>query len=223
VVSTFGTLAGLAGIEHGIGEMLQGNVATDGMAIIAWPGPGPFDVLNGEPAMTIIPNFLVTGILAILVSLVYIACATLLAERKHSGMALILLSVAMLLVGAGFGSALLGIIVGLIATRINVNKASRPARLLAGKLWPWAYVACVFAWLLLLPGSIILACVFGTDNVALAVPVFILAAFGTLPLAVFTGFAYDHQRQAGASGDRTDRNDCIDEAGKRLSFTECRV
>jgi hypothetical protein len=207
VVSTLGTLAGLAGIEHGIGEVLHGNVATGGMAIIAWPGPGPFDVLSGEPAMTIIPNFLATGILAILVSLVYIACATVLVERKRSSLALILLSVVMLVVGAGFGSALLGIIVGLIATRINVNRVGRHTRLPAGELWPRAYVACVAAWLLLLPGSVILAYVFGTDNVSLAVPVFILAAFGTLLLAVCAAFAYDG-RQAGCPN----RNDCIGEA-----------
>ncbi len=36
-VSTFGTVAGLAGIEHGVGEMLQGNVAPDGMMILSWP------------------------------------------------------------------------------------------------------------------------------------------------------------------------------------------
>ncbi len=38
MVATLGTLAGLAGVEHGIGEILQGNVAPEGLAIIAWPG-----------------------------------------------------------------------------------------------------------------------------------------------------------------------------------------
>ena len=36
-VSTFGALAGLAGLEHGIGETLQGNRAPDGVTI-AFPG-----------------------------------------------------------------------------------------------------------------------------------------------------------------------------------------
>jgi hypothetical protein len=35
MASTFGVLAGLAGIEHGIGETLQGNVAPDGMMILS--------------------------------------------------------------------------------------------------------------------------------------------------------------------------------------------
>jgi hypothetical protein len=37
-VSTFGALAGLAGIEHGIGEVLQGNIAPEGPVVLSWPG-----------------------------------------------------------------------------------------------------------------------------------------------------------------------------------------
>ena len=64
-VSIFGALAGLMGIEHGIGETLQGNIAPDGLMILSWPGSELFHILTGEPAMTIVPNLLVTGILAI--------------------------------------------------------------------------------------------------------------------------------------------------------------
>jgi hypothetical protein len=220
VVSKLGLLAGLAGIEHGIGEVLQGNVATEGLRIVAWPGWELFRILAGEPAMTVIPNFLVTGIVAILVSLAYIACVTVLAGRKNSGPALILLAVAMLLTGAGYGSAILAFIVGLVATGLKVRETGRrtilPAvvRQASGKLWPAAYKACIVAWLLLMPGTIILACVFGTDNVIPAVPVFILAAFGTLLIAVFTGFVYDGRRPA----DQTHRNDCIGEARNTASI-----
>jgi hypothetical protein len=245
VVSKLGTLAGLAGIEHGIGETLQGNVAPDGLMIVAWPGWELFRILAGEPAMTIIPSLLVTGILAILFSLLYLAWATVLVKRKNSGLVLILLSVIMLLAGAGYGSALLAFIIGLVATRINVAGAGRRTRLPAGirhasvKLWPRTYVACVVAWLLLMPGTIILAYVFGTDNVAPALPVFILAAFGTLLLAIFTGFAYDGQQLADigkgpqvkrladqaaeAKADHPDRNDCINEAENRALHREHRA
>ena len=63
-VSTFGVLAGLAGIEHGIGEVFQGNVAPDWVMIESWPDSEVFDILSGEPAMTLVPNLLLTGILA---------------------------------------------------------------------------------------------------------------------------------------------------------------
>ena len=40
MVSTFGVIAGLAGIEHGVGEVRQGNVAPDGLTISSWPDSG---------------------------------------------------------------------------------------------------------------------------------------------------------------------------------------
>lgn len=118
-VSTFGVLAGLAGIEHGVGETLQGNAAPDGVMILSWPESETLGILAGEPAMTIVPNLLVTGVLAVLVSLVFLVWATAFVGRKHGGLALILLSAVMLLVGGGFGPPILGTIVGLAATRMT--------------------------------------------------------------------------------------------------------
>jgi len=68
VVSTFGLLAGLAGIEHGVGEILQGSVRPAGPVIESWPGSKAFEILGGEPALTVIPNLLVTGIVAVIVA-----------------------------------------------------------------------------------------------------------------------------------------------------------
>jgi hypothetical protein len=55
---------GLGGATHGPGEILQGNVAPSNIVFQAWPS---LKALAGEPAMTIIPNLLVTGILTIIV------------------------------------------------------------------------------------------------------------------------------------------------------------
>jgi hypothetical protein len=158
-VSTFGALAG---IEHGIGEVLQGNVAPEGVMILSWPDSEMFEILSGEPAMTFVPNLLVTGILAILISLILLVWVTMFVERKHGGLVLILLSVVMLLVGGGFGPPIIGIIVGVAATRINAPLSWWRTHLYSGsrrflaKVWPWSYVAGIFAWLLLLPGTILL-------------------------------------------------------------------
>ena len=61
----YGILIGIAGVEHGIFEILQGDVPTSGLMIDAigdayrfWPGAM-------ETALTIIPNYLWTGILAV--------------------------------------------------------------------------------------------------------------------------------------------------------------
>src|SRR6266511_487450 len=75
-VSTIGALIALAGVEHGIGEILQGDVAPAGTIIESWPGSEPFRVLAGEPAMTVVPNLLATGVLAVLSSLLLLVVAT---------------------------------------------------------------------------------------------------------------------------------------------------
>jgi len=69
VVATLGVLVGLAGIEHGVGEILQGSVRPQGLAIQSWAHSQAFQILGGEPAMTVIPNLLVTGVLAVIVAL----------------------------------------------------------------------------------------------------------------------------------------------------------
>ena len=70
-VPTFGALAGLAGVEHGIGEVLQGNTAPERVIILSWPEW--FTILAGEPAMTLVPSLFMAGILAIPVSLIFLA------------------------------------------------------------------------------------------------------------------------------------------------------
>jgi len=201
-VATFGVLAALAGLEHGIGEILQGNRAPDGIMIVSWPGSAFFRIVAGEPAMTIVPNLLVTGILAIIVSLIFMVWTTLFVKRKHAGLVLILLSIVMLLVGGGFGPPLLGIILGVAATRINAPftwwraHLPRGARRFLTTLWPWSLVAGFIAWLLLFPGSTLLDYFVGVTNPERTMVTLIFSAFGLLLLAIVTGFAYDLQRQA---------------------------
>ena len=161
-VSTFGVMMGLAGIEHGIGEILQGNIAPSGIMFPSWPGSAFFRSVAGEPAMTIVPNLLVTGILAILVSLIYLVWATRFVQRKHGGLVLILLSIVMLLVGGGIFPP----------DHRHLHRRPRdqdqyavdqwrtqPAvglRPFLGKVWPWSFVVCVIGWLSLFPGINIL-------------------------------------------------------------------
>lgn len=147
-VSIIGAIVRLMGIEHGIGEALQGNIAPSGLVISSWPGSEFFRILAGEPAMTVAPNLLVTGILAIFVSLMFLVWTTVFVERKNAGLVLILLSIVMLLVGGGFGPPMLGIIVGAAATRINAPLTwwrahlSVSLRRFLGQLWPWSLVVC---------------------------------------------------------------------------------
>jgi hypothetical protein len=57
---------------------------------------------------------LASGILSILVSLVFLVWAVAFPYRKHSGLVLVLLSIVLLLVGGGFGPPLLAIFTGFV-------------------------------------------------------------------------------------------------------------
>jgi hypothetical protein len=115
--SILGIAAGLIGAFHGYNETLQGSTAPSGIFINAI---GPPCQGNGcFPAMTVVPNFYYTGILAIVVSLIILFKAVAFVERKHSGLLMIGLSIVQLLVGGGFLPPLLGLVSGIISTRIK--------------------------------------------------------------------------------------------------------
>lgn len=92
-VSTFGAIIGIAGIEHGIGEILQGNMPPAGIVIESWPNSDLYKALSGEPAMTIIPNLFITGILAIMISVLLMIWVMKFIEKKYSKLVLFLLSI----------------------------------------------------------------------------------------------------------------------------------
>jgi len=115
--SIIGVVAGLVGIYHGYNEALQGNSTPSGIMMNAI-GP-PCQGSSCFPAMTVIPNFLVTRVVAIIFSLVVLGWAAVLVQRKNGGSVLILLSIMLLLVGGGFLPPALGIIAGAVGTRIK--------------------------------------------------------------------------------------------------------
>ncbi len=119
--SAIGIFGGLGGASHGPGEMLQGNIAPNGLVIEAWP---ELTVLAGEPAMTIIPSFLVTGVLTIIFGLLVAVWAAKFVQRKNGGLVLILLSIIMLLVGGGLFPPVFGVVAGIIGTRIKPSSES---------------------------------------------------------------------------------------------------
>jgi len=119
--SIIGIFAGLGGASHGPGEMLQGNIAPSGLVIEAWP---ELTALNGEPAMTIVPSFLVTGVLTIIAGLLVAIWAAKFVQRKNGGLVLVLLSIIMLLVGGGLFPPVFGVVAGIIGTRLKPSNAT---------------------------------------------------------------------------------------------------
>ena len=69
IVSIMGTSFALGGMDHGLFERLHGNTPTSGLFIQAIGPANRFWVYGTEDAFTIIPNFLLTGSLAVIFSL----------------------------------------------------------------------------------------------------------------------------------------------------------
>jgi hypothetical protein len=141
-----GLTAGAAGIEHGVFEVLQGNIRPEGL-MIASIGPPCVPEMSWnqcEPAMTAIPSFLITGILAIILGLIVTLWSAFFLHRKLGGLILILLCVPLLLFGGGIFPPVIGAIAGALGTRIRKPLNPERSRLSGGLLrflavlWPWA-------------------------------------------------------------------------------------
>jgi hypothetical protein len=192
-------LAGLLGMEHGFFETLQGNLTPPSVVISAMGPPCQANrVWNGcEPAMTIIPSFFVTGVLAIIVGVIVLAWAAAFVQRRNGGSVLMLLSITLFAVGGGFASAQVGIIAGVAGVWIGApftwSRAHLPVnspRFLAS-LWPWSLIAYV-VWF---PGEWILGYFFNTYLLNLGL-VSLFFDLGLGLLAVMTGFAHDNRRKS---------------------------
>jgi hypothetical protein len=147
--STLGILVGLAGVEHGIFESLQGNVRPQGIMIDAiGPAQKMWDYAI-ETALTIIPNFLISGILAMFIGVLVTVWAYAYVERKYGAVVLLVLSTLLFFVGGGFAPIFLTVLAFIAATRINKPLTFWRSRIPAGprrliaKLWPWSFILSV--------------------------------------------------------------------------------
>jgi hypothetical protein len=193
-------VASLAGIEHGAGELAQGWEAPDSVFIRSWPESEAFQVLNGEPAMTLVPNLAVAGVLTIIVSLALGAWAVCCVSRRRGGLVLIAMALVLLLVGGGFGPPLVATIAGLGARGERARPPGSFAAGLAG-IWPWALAGGVAAYLGLFPGLVLLSHFTGFESWVLVL-VLTASAFAGLVLALAGARASDYAHRADAADDR---------------------
>jgi len=105
-VIILGILTGFGGIGHGIFEILQGNRPTK-------------DILERMGAFTIIPNYFLTGIAAIIISSVIIFWTICFIHKKHGPIIYLLLSITLFFVGGGIAMILSFLLTWIVATRIN--------------------------------------------------------------------------------------------------------
>ena len=194
VVAGFGVLAGLAAIEHGVGEILQGPVRPDRLIIQSWPEQAVFEPLGGEPALIVIPNLLISGGAAVLVATALAAWTVAGVHRRHGPSILAVLSLVLLCVGGGFGPPLIGLILALGAIPVAVpgHRPGTVARSLA-KVWTWALAAGIVAYLGLVPGTLVAHALRVPPSAAVVYGLMVMA-FAGLIMALVSARAHDRLR-----------------------------
>jgi hypothetical protein len=152
VASVYGILVGLAGIEHGIFEMLQGDVPIDSIMINAIGDLYKFWEGASERALTVLPSFLLSGVLAIVLGTIVTIWASLFVQRKYGATILLLLTMTLFLVGGGMAPIILSIFAVVSATRIDKPltwwkaNLSTGLRSLLAKLWSWILILFVIVF-----------------------------------------------------------------------------
>lgn len=119
IVSTFGVLLGISGINHGFFEMLQGNNSTNTLIFESIGVANRMWLYGFETAFTIIPNYLITGFLAILISMMIIVWSVAFVQKKNGSFVLILLFILLFLTGGGMGQVIFFLPLWGVATYIN--------------------------------------------------------------------------------------------------------
>ncbi len=190
VAMWFGMSAGLAGLEHGYFETLQGSTRPASLMFASWGLPcAPDEIWHAcEPAMSILPNFLLTGLLAMLLSLAIMVWSAGFIQRKQGGLVLIVLSIALLLFGGGFFPPIIALVGGAAGLQIHKPLTGQPGSVtrFAAKLWPWPLV-------------IFLVWAFGQFPVGYFFNDFLTSIMGfgllliltSLLLSVYVGYAHD--------------------------------
>lgn len=199
----WGAILGISSMSHGFFETLQGNTPTNALFITAIGETHQMWEHGSEPAFTIIPNFLVTGLAAILVGLALIIWSIRFLDRRHGATNLLLLFILSVLVGGGIAQVLIFPAVWAVATRINKPltwwRKVLPENLLdtLASIWPW--LLGVSSLLFLTTLAVVTFGVFpgvSDDEQILTIMIAsLLAGYGLYILSFVTGLARDIQKR----------------------------
>jgi hypothetical protein len=211
VTSTLGVFVGLAGIDHGIFEILQGNLATNSVMIAAIGSAQRFWQYGDEPALTIIPNFLATGILAVIFGILLTIWSIKFIGKKYGAEILFLLGVTLFLFGGGFAPIFMTLIASMTATRINMPlkfwRAALPSfiRSFLGKIWLGTLIAFTLIFIVSVSIAIFgwpLTSFYDADTTLNILNLLSYIMLGFMLLSPLTGFAHDIQAQIEMETDR---------------------
>jgi hypothetical protein len=194
VVTVYGILVGLAGIEHGIFEILQGDIPTGGFLVDAigdayrfWPGAA-------ERVFTVVPNFMWSGNLAVIFGSLVTIWSYNYIQRKYGATVFFLLAITLWLVGGGFAPIFLTLLASGAATRIeqplNWWRNHLPGKASLVKLWP----AILILFVIVFWGAVgiqIFGLPLSVDVTYMTMVILSILMVVLMPIVVIVGLAYD--------------------------------
>lgn len=160
ITSILGITLAIAAFHHGFFELLQGNNATAGLLIQAIGEQQRFWVHGTEEAITIIPNYLVSGLLTMAISIFAAIWSVKFIDRKYGSIIFLSSFIALTLVGGGLGHIIFFLPIWGYSTRISkkLNFWSKlitiNARRLVGKIWPFLVGIASVAFIIALEISV---------------------------------------------------------------------
>lgn len=197
--TVLGITLAIAGFHHGLFEALQGRGPTPGLGIHSI---GPEHVrweYGTDDAITILPDFLLTGVAAMGVSLAIVASSLFGLTRRHGVSVFLGLFVLLTLVGGGIGHIPFFLAVWAYATRLRGPLPWWRRHLRGGaggvlaRVWPYALFLSSVSFVVALELS-----VFGfppmqhdPDGLLLAIWAILLASFALLHVSYVGAIARD--------------------------------
>jgi hypothetical protein len=203
IVSTLGVILGVAGMNHGFFEALQGSSPTDGLIIQAI-GPGQRMWVHGtEEAFTLVPNYLLTGVLAIVGGLAIMVWSVGFIHTRRGPTVFLLLFMLLFLVGGGIGQLLFFLPAWAASRKINSplewwRKILLPRwRKVLARVWPFTLVAGVVGFLMALWLAItgVLPGVAEADTILYTTWLILLTVWVLNLASYVSGFAADLERR----------------------------
>ena len=159
-VMVAGIIGGVISMEHGLFEVLQGSTLTGGAVINAIGPAQRFWENGGEMALTLIPNFLASGICAMIIGVLVIIWSIGFIHRRFGALGFFLLQCLQLLLGGGIAFFSVALIMSITATRIGRplrwwrGRVPLGVRRALGSLWLWLFIPAVVLFCLLILGGI---------------------------------------------------------------------
>ena len=120
-MTILGISIGITGAIHGFFEVLQGYRSTDGFFIFAIGKGNSWTIWTqgSEGAFTLIQNFLITGILAIIVGGILAVWSVFYIKTKRGSLIFLLIGICLFLVGGGVAQLPFIVLTAAVITRID--------------------------------------------------------------------------------------------------------